>query len=191
MCDGHQAPLRIHLFQIPEMKSSKAHIVFDVTEDGLDFHRAFGTQFFSKIRGEILPCLFSEFDQAKADLYPPIALGLGTLRLEWTVLAFAAFIMPALTFIAIGRLVLAGVEIAQSLFRRTNELIAFGVILEMIRAKLMFANDLWVAIMMGVRGCQEGCVNGVNHHDCNLPAAAQQRADCAQLGSLPSNRIAS
>ena len=41
------------------------------------------------------------------------------------------------------------------------------------------------------RGCQEGCVNGVNHHDCNLPAAAQQRADCAQLGSLPSNRIAS
>ncbi len=43
----------------------------------------------------------------------------------------------------------------------------------------------------GGRGCQEGCVNGVNHHDCNLPAAAQQRADCAQLGSLPSNRIAS
>ena len=43
MCNGHQAPLRIHLFQIPEMKSSKAHIVFNVTEDGLDFHRAFGT----------------------------------------------------------------------------------------------------------------------------------------------------
>ena len=58
--------------------------------------------------------------------------------------------MPALTFIAIGCLVLAGVEIAQSLFRRTNELIVFGVILEMIRAELMFANDLGIAIMMGV-----------------------------------------
>jgi len=58
--------------------------------------------------------------------------------------------MPALTFIAIGRLVLAGVEIAQSLYRRTNELITFGVILEMIRAKLMFANDLGIAIAMGV-----------------------------------------
>lgn len=90
--------------------------------------------------------------------------------------------MPALTLIAIGRLVLAGVEIAQSLFRRTNELIAFGVILEMIRAELMFANDLWISIMMGVlvegrifdiifqlvflqvviiRGCKIKCVNGI------------------------------
>ncbi len=50
----------------------------------------------------------------------------------------------------------------------------------------MVLNGIYLA-----RVCQEGCVIGLNKHDCNLPAAAQQRADCAQTASLPSNRMAS
>ena len=61
-----------------------------------------------------------------------------------------ALIVAAFAFIAVLGFVLAGVEISQALFVGADEFIGLGVIVKMIRAEGMLANDFGVAVVMGI-----------------------------------------
>ena len=52
--------------------------------------------------------------------------------------------------VASGRFVLAGEEIGQSAFGWTEELVVWLIVLEVVRTELVFADDVRVAVVMGI-----------------------------------------
>lgn len=150
MGDAHQQPFGIDFLLATQVKSAKAHVVFYVAEGCFHIHRTLGPQLLAPLGGEIFASLPAELSQLETDLDLAVALGFGALALEGTILAALALIMPAGTQVPIGRLVLAGVEVGQATFLRAKELVVWFIVFKVIRAELVFANDLLVAVMMGI-----------------------------------------
>lgn len=79
-----------------------------------------------------------------------ITLCLGAFTLERTIHTRLALVVTALTLVPIVSFVLAGVEITETLPDGTDELIVLRVILKAIGAEREFAEDVRVAIAVGI-----------------------------------------
>src|SRR5512139_2222638 len=144
------------------MESAEAHIVFYVAERRFDIHRTLGTQLLASLGSEIFASLSAELPQPEADLDLAVAFSFGALAFEGAVLAALTLVMSSGTQIAIGRLVLAGVKVGQSAFLRAEELVVGFIIFEVIRAELVLAQDVRVAVVMRI--LVEGVVFEVVFH---------------------------
>ena len=150
MSDAHQQPFGIDLFLATQVESAKAHILLYVAERCFDIHRTLGTQLLASLGSEIFPRLSAELPQPETDLDLAVAFRFGALAFEGTVQAALTLVMSSGALVAIGRLVLAGVKVGQSAFLRAEELVVGFIIFEVIRAELMLAQDLRVAVVMGI-----------------------------------------
>jgi hypothetical protein len=150
MSNANQQPFGIDFLLAPQVKSAEAHILFYVTDRCFDIHRALRPQLLAPFGGEIFTSLPAELSQLETDLDLAVAFGFGALALEGTLLAALALVMSSGALVTIGRLVLAGKKIGQATFGRTEELVVCFIVLEVVRAELVLAKDLRVAVMMGI-----------------------------------------
>ena len=150
MGNADQQPFGIDFLLATQVKSAKAHVVFYVAERCFDIKRALGPQLLAALGGKIFPSLSAELAQLETDLDLAVALGFGTLALKGTILAALTLIMSPGALVAIGRLVLAGVEIGQATFGRTEELVVWFIVFKMVRAELVLAQYLGIAVVVGI-----------------------------------------
>jgi len=112
--------------------------VFDDAKDRLHFGGALCSQALPSLAGEIFPGLASIFKEAKADSDLAVAFSLATLPLERAFATRMALVEASIGDIPVVGGVAGSVLEGQPLVSRADELILFGVIVEVLSSYLTY-----------------------------------------------------
>ena len=94
--------------------------------------------------------MFTISHQAETDADESISFGFGTLGCEWTFKAICALIISPVSKIIILSFIASGIYKIESLIGRTDKSIFLSIITKLLSSKLVFANEFWFSIMVGI-----------------------------------------
>jgi hypothetical protein len=134
MGDTQDAPLRIDLFGSPKQKSSEPPVLFQPTKDRFDLDRPLGTHFFSTRRLQIVIGNLFHLLQFDPNVKPALVFGLSAGMFHRTFLAIRAFLDTSVTHIPVTADTLFCEKIAQFMRLRTDILIFFCQVSEILRS---------------------------------------------------------
>ena len=96
MGNADQSPLGFVLFKASQVKSSKAHVMFHISESTFGLDTPLLSQGNASFGEQVLSGLSTVFPELEADLDAAVAFGFGALRFERTGSTLGAFIITSL-----------------------------------------------------------------------------------------------
>ena len=148
MGNAHLTPLGFDLLQPSQAEPTEVSVELDVAEDRLDFGITQYPEGFAVFRKEIVLGLFPKAAQAEADVYPPVALGMGAFRFEGAGVAGSCLVNTDFGPVAVLSSLTASCLVGQALVSRTDKLVLVGIIGEVLRAKECFADQFGFAMFL-------------------------------------------
>ena len=108
MGNADQSPLNFRFLKASQVESSKAHVVFHISECAFGLDTTLLSQGNALFGEQVLSGLSAVFPELEADLDAAVAFGSGALRFERTGSTLGAFIISSLGKVAILRTIGAG-----------------------------------------------------------------------------------